>query len=486
MTTTLPAAEAAPARPAGPRPMTVALVLVLGGVMSALDQTVVNVALNRLSAEFGASLGTIQWVVTGYSLALGAVIGVSAWAVGRFGAKRLYLTAVAAFTAGSVLAGLAWNVETLVAFRVVQGLGGGMLMPVGMTILMRVAPPDRFGRLMSTLGLAILVGPLAGPVLGGYLIDELSWRWMFYINLPVGLAVLVLAGRIFPADTDQERRPLDVPGLLMLSPGLALLIFAVTSGGEGGGFLKAHVLVPLLVSVVLLGAFVRRALTAAHPLLNLRLFRQRTFAAGGGTLALFAAGYFGAMILLPLYFQVVRGESATMAGALAVPWALASGLTMQVAGRIVDRVAIGRYLPFAILLALTGFTLFMLQVGEDTPYWRLCLTMVLMGAGGGGTLMPVITATTRNLPRADTAAGSTTVNLINTTVGAVAMAVMAVLLSSLLPVAGGLQELHGLTAAQHAGLAPSLADAFQHAYLMPMALIALSIVPALFLPRTKP
>ncbi|GAA2455316.1 MFS transporter [Actinomadura vinacea] len=475
--------------PRGRGAMAVALVLVLGSIMVTLDMTVVNVAIARLSEDFDAPLATIQWVATGYSLALGAVIPLSAWAVGRFGARPLYLGAIGLFAAGSVLAGLAWNIESLIAFRVVQGLAGGLVMPVGMTILIRAADPDRLGRLMSTLGLAILVGPLAGPVLGGWLIDEVSWRWMFYVNLPIGAVVVALASRIFPRDGARDPRPLDLPGLLMLSPGLAALIYGVTSGGERGDFAEPGALVPLVAGGVLILAFVGRALTARHPLLDLRPFRDRAFAAATGTMTLFAIGYFGSMLLLPLYFQVVRGESATMAGLLGVPLALASGTVMQFAGRLADKVSPGRTVPVSIAVSATGFGLFVLQLSADASYWGLGGALLLVGAGGGSTMMPLMTAATRRMPHDQAPAASTTLNLINTTVGAVGTAVASVLLSAAMaarvPVAGegGLQALQRLSPDAREAVAPGLADAFQHTYVWAVLFMALALLAALFLPR---
>ncbi|MGC4989014.1 DHA2 family efflux MFS transporter permease subunit [Nocardia salmonicida] len=464
-------------------PMRVALVLVVGMIMATLDQTIVNVAINKLSMEFHAGLSTIQWVATGYSLALGAVVPTSAWLVGRFGAKRLYLIAISAFVVGSVLAGLSWNIESLIAFRLIQGASGGLLMPVAMTILLRAAGPERLGQLMSTLGLAILVGPLLGPVIGGYLIDEMSWRWMFFINLPLGALVLLLAVRVVPDDTPEPPRALDIRGLLLMSPGLALVIYGVTAAGESAGFATPAVLVPLLAGIGLIAAFVRRSLTTSVPLLDLRVLGNRITGTSAVLLAVFASGYFGSMLLLPLYFQVVRDESALVAGALGIPFALASGATMQVAGRLIDRIPPGRYLPVSITVALTGFVLFVVQLDADAPYWALCLTMVLMGAGGGGTMMPVMTTATRPLSREQQPAGSTVLNMISTTSMAIGTAVASVTLGALLPVAGGLQALHAMTADQRAELAPALADAFQHTYLIAPVMIALALVPALLLPR---
>ncbi|WP_242614124.1 DHA2 family efflux MFS transporter permease subunit [Actinomadura roseirufa] len=472
-----------------PRAMAIALTLVLGAVMITLDTTVVNIALDRLSRDFDAPLATIQWVATGYSLALGAVIPSTAWAVGRFGARRLYLGAIAAFAAGSVLAGLSWNIGSLIAFRVVQGFGGGMVMPIGMTLLLRAASPDRLGRLMSTLGLAILVGPLAGPVLGGWLIDQVSWRWMFFINVPVAVAVVALGARLFPRDVPETGRPLDVPGLLLLSPGLAALIYGVTTGGERGDFAAPAVLTPLAAGAALVAGFVLRALRARHPLIDLAPFRDRTFAAATGTLTLFAFGYFGTMLLTPLYLQVVRGESATAAGLLGVPFALGSGTAVQVAGRLADRVAPGRLVPAAITTSLAGFALFTARLGPDASYWGLCGAMVLMGAGGGATMMPTMTAATRGMSHARAPAASTTINMINTTSAAVGTAASSVVLSALLSgvvpadEGGALQALHRLSPQAHAAIAGRLADAFQHTYAFATVMLALALIPAAFLPR---
>lgn len=181
-------------------------VVITGAVMSVLDMTIVNVALDRLSQSFGAPLETVQWTATAYTLALAAVIPTSAWATGRIGAKRTYLTALSLFTLGSLLAACAWSAGSLIAFRAVQGLGGGLLMPVGMTMVMRAADRDRLGRAMALLGLPVLVGPVAGPMLGGWLIDAASWQWIFLVNLPVGAVALILAARLLRPDSPWARR----------------------------------------------------------------------------------------------------------------------------------------------------------------------------------------------------------------------------------------------------------------------------------------
>src|SRR5919112_2384215 len=176
--------------------LTVAIVVVLGAIMSILDTTVVNVAISHLTTDFHTSLETIQWIVTGYTLALATVIPITGWAADRFGTKRLYLTSILLFTAGSILSGLAWSAGSLIFFRILQGFGGGMLMPLGMTILTRAAGPQRIGRVMAVMGVPMLLGPIFGPILGGWLVDEFSWHWIFFINVPVGIIALAYAWRV--------------------------------------------------------------------------------------------------------------------------------------------------------------------------------------------------------------------------------------------------------------------------------------------------
>ncbi|KUN10195.1 multidrug transporter [Streptomyces yokosukanensis] len=461
----------APAPP-GPRPdaalrRTLA-VTVVGSVMAVLDMTIVNVAMRRLSQSFGASLETIQWTATAYTLALAAVVPTAAWAMARLGARRTYLTALVLFTLGSLLAACAWDAGSLIAFRAVQGLGGGLLQPVGMTMVMGAADRSRLGRAMAVGGLPVLVGPIAGPVLGGWLVDAASWHWIFLVNVPVGALALVLGRRLLPADAPSAGRAavrLDLPGLLMLSPGLALLLYGLARGGEHGDFTAPGTLVPVLVGAALAAGFVRRALTASAPLLDLRLLRDRTFAAGVGTLALFTCGYFGSMLLGPLYWQQERGLSATAAGLLGVPAGLVVGTTMQIAARRIDTVAPRRLIPAGIAVAALGMALLAWQVGvPGVAPWRMVASAMVMGAGAGMVMMPAMTTASRELPAPRLAAASTALS-INSQLGAsVGTAVLSVVLG-------------------RAGMAPT---GFRTAYAVAAALLALAALPALcLLPRGR-
>lgn len=475
MRTTVPVAPSArpvvdPADPATVLRRTLA-VTVIGSVMAVLDMTIVNVAMRSLSESFGAPLETIQWTATAYTLALAAVIPVAAWAMSRIGAKRTYATALVLFTLGSLLAACAWDAGSLIAFRAVQGLGGGLLQPVGMTMVMRVADRRRLGRAMAVGGLPVLVGPVIGPVLGGWLVDAASWHWIFLVNLPVGLLALTLAVRLLPRETPGMRtrdtgRParLDVPGLLMLSPGLALLLYGLARGGERGDFTAPGALLPTLAGAVLTAAFVRRALTVREPLLDLRLLRDRTFAAGVLTLALFTCGYFGSMLLGPLYWQQQRGLSATAAGLLGAPTGLVVGTAMQFAARWIDKVSPRRLIPAGIALAALGMALLAWQAGvPGVAPWRYVASAMVMGAGIGIVLMPTMTTATREVPVDRMPAASTALS-INSQLGAsVGTAVLSVVLGT-------------------AGQDPA---GFRLTYTVAATLLALSVLPALRLPGRR-
>ncbi|MFI6155082.1 DHA2 family efflux MFS transporter permease subunit [Kitasatospora sp. NPDC051170] len=435
-------------------------VVVTGSLLSVLDTTIVNVALRRLTEVFHAPIATVQWATTAYTLALAAVIPTAAWAMARLGAKRTYLLALALFTAGSLLAACAWDIGALIAFRALQGLGGGLLMPVGMTMVMRAADRTGLGRAMALLGLPVLVGPVAGPVLGGWLLDTVSWRWMFLVNLPVGLLALVLARRLLLPDAPREpasQAPkLDLPGLLMLSPGLALLLYALA--GEHPAW------PPAAAGALLIAAWTRRSLTIRHPLINLRLLRDRTFASAAATQALFTCGYFGSMLLAPLYWQQVRGQGAMAAGLLGAPVGLAVGVTMQIASRRLDAIGPRRLVPPGVALGALGMALTAWQSGQaDVPAWRVVTAAMVMGTGAGMVLMPTMTTATRHLPQDELAAATTALSINSQLCASIGTALTSTTLAA-------------------AGTAPA---GFRTAYTLAAAALALALLPAWALVRRR-
>jgi EmrB/QacA subfamily drug resistance transporter len=471
----------------------VASVVVLGAIMSILDVTVVNVAINTLARDFHTSLSTIQWVATGYTLALATVIPLTGWAADRFGTKRLYMLSIALFLAGSALSGLAWSAGSLIAFRVLQGLGGGMIMPAGMTILTKAAGADRLGRVMAIIGVPMLLGPILGPILGGWLVESFSWRWIFFINVPIGIAALIASQRILPRDIPQHHHRLDRMGLLLLSPGLAALIYGLAETNAAGGFGSVRVLGPGLAGLAMLALFVRHSLRTPDALIDVRLFANRIFAVSAGTLMLVVVAVFGGMLLLPLYLQVVRGESPLDTGLLLAPQGLGAMISMPLAGQLTDRTGVGRIVPAGLGLVAVAF-LGLTQLGADTSYWLFGATLFVMGLGMGGSMMPIFSAAMQTLREAQVAKASTTLNSDQQTAASIGPAVMSVLLaheltSRLSGAGGGSGGGIGATIppAVRERLAPLMADAFGTTFWWAFVLVLVAFVAALvLLPKSKP
>ncbi|MFD9549260.1 DHA2 family efflux MFS transporter permease subunit [Nocardia salmonicida] len=473
----------------------VAGVVVLGAVMSILDITVVTVAIPTFMQDFNASVEVVAWTMTGYTLALASVIPMTGWAADRFGTKRLYMAALTFFIIGSVLCSMAWSIESLVAFRVIQGIGGGMLMPLGMTIMTHAAGPQRIGRVMAVLGVPMLLGPICGPILGGWLIDSFSWHWIFLINLPLGIVALILAWIVLAPDKPKPSESFDFLGMLLASPGLALFLFGVSSIPEKGTVMAARVLIPAVIGAALLIAFVFHALRTDHPLIDLRLFSNPSLRFSVLTMSLFATAFFGAGFLLPNYLQQVRGETAFDSGLLMAPQGIGAMLTMPIAGFLVDKIGPGKIVMFGITfitLGLSGFT----QLGADTSYLLIGGALFVMGLGMGCTMMPVMTAAIQTLSHAQVARGSTLMNIINQTAASIGTATMSVVLAAQLndhpeaKVAIGANARPDLAAQ----IPPSVieqgldlaAKAFSNTYWVTVVLALLTLIPAFFLPRTKP
>ena len=486
------------------RVLVVAGVVVLGAIMSILDITVVSVALQTFQQDFDATSAQVAWTMTGYTLALASVIPLTGWAADRFGTKRLYLLAVVLFTLGSVLCATADSLATLVLFRVLQGLGGGMLMPLGMTILTRAAGPDRVGRVMAVLGIPMLLGPIFGPILGGWLIDVASWHWIFLINLPIGIAALIYAALVLPRDDVEPSESLDWVGVLLLSPGLAAFLYGVSTVPEEGTVWSRDVLVPAVVGLALIAAFVPWALRRAneHPLVELRLLSNRSTTVAVVAMALFAMTFFGVSLLFPLYFQQVRGEDALGAGLLLAPQGLGAMITMPLAGFLADKIGAGKVVPPSLVLVTLGMSVYT-QVDADTSYAWLLGGLFVMGLGMGGTMMPIMAAALATLADSNIARGSTLMNIVQQTAASAGTALFSVLLTdnvkeqeSFLTFSALQQQLASATGdqaaalqAQLAQLVPQamadLASAYAPVFLAGTVMVSCVLVPALFLPRHK-
>jgi EmrB/QacA subfamily drug resistance transporter len=497
----------------------VAGVVVLGAIMSILDITVVNVALPTFQADFASGgeplpYSTVAWTVTAYTLALATVIPLTGWAADRFGTKRLYMTALLLFTAGSVLCAMASTIEALIAFRVIQGLGGGMLMPLGMTIMTKAAGPARMGRLMAILGVPMLLGPIFGPILGGWLIENYSWHWIFLINLPIGAAALVYAWRVLPSDRPEPSESFDWVGMALMSPGLALFLYGISSIPGEGTFFSSKVIIPGTLGLVMVAGFVVWSFRPAHPLLDLRLFKNRNLTVSTITMFLFAAAFFGGLLLVPTYFQQVRGESALSAGWLMAVQGLGAMITMPIAGSLVDKLPVGRIVPFG-LAAIVGGMFALTQVTATTSYWYILPVLFVMGLGMGSTMMPLMTSALKTLTSHEVARGSTLLNISQQIASSIGVAIMSVVLTNGLnndpllkasrafgeasngvtdpgqlgTIAARFPEVAALLArgqeALMAAVDEAMASAFATTFWVAAILLSLTLIPAWFLPRKR-
>ena len=449
-----------------------ALALMLGAIMVALDMTVVNVALQTLVNDLHTSVATIQWVSTAYLLALATVIPVSGWAVERYGARTMWTVSIVLFITGSVLSGLAWSAGSLIAFRALQGLGGGMIIPLIQTILAHAAGPDRVGRVMGVVGVPAMLGPVLGPVLGGVIVSDASWRLIFLINVPICVAALVAARRVAMPDTKRAAAfRLDVAGLALVSPALIAIVYGLSRAATYGSFTDPHALVPVALGLALLLGYGLHALRMrGEPIIDLRLFRDRRFASFSAIVFFFSMAMLGTALLLPLYYQQVRGEDALHAGLLIAPQGLGMAIALIAVSRLADRID-----PRAVILsglALTaGALLVYTGVAADTNIVLLSAAAFVSGAGIGAALVPAMAGAYAGLPREAVSRATSSIRVFQQLGGSFGIAILAVVLER-------------QTTAQGSGAA-GLATAYGNTFWWALAFAALALVPTLLLPKIR-
>jgi EmrB/QacA subfamily drug resistance transporter len=468
-----------PALPKELRP--IAVVVVLGAVMTFMDSTIVNVALDTLRTDFGASVTTIGWVSTSYMLALAAAIPLTGWMAERFGPRRVWMVSVSCFVTASLLCGAAWSAESLIAFRVLQGLAGGMIMPVGTITMAQAAGPQRMGRVMSVIGVPMIVAPVAGPTIGGLLIGGLSWRAIFYVNVPLGILGLLLAARHLPRERARGRAaeaghllpPLDRIGVLLLSPGVAATIFAVSEFGQRGTLADPEVWVPGVLGLTALATFAVRALHIEHPLVDVALLRHPGFRWTVLTIFLHMGTIYGSQILLPLYFQAARGLSPAEAGLLMAPQGIGAAIGVSIGGRVAERLGGGPVVLLGQACVIGGTAGFALA-GAHTAFAALVPCLVLRGLGMGSAFAAAVSAGYATLERSWVPRATPVIDVLQRMGGAVGVALLTLALQS------GLADVTpGPSAVTARG------DAFGNAFTWALAGLAAAMIPALLLLREE-
>ncbi len=473
--------------PLGPDVIRIAIVVIAGSFMSILDTTIVNVALNDLAIDFRTGFEHIQWIVTAYMLAMAAVIPLSGWIAVRVGPRRVFIVSAVLFTLASMLCALAWSLDSLIAFRVLQGAGGGLLMPVGQMMLAQVAGPKRVGRVMSIVAIPMLIAPVLGPMLGGLLVDRAGWQWIFFVNLPVGIAAVILAFRLLPKDSPGKAWKFDPLGVVLMAVGIPAITYGLAETGTTGSFTATRAWLPIVTGVVLTTAYVIYASRRERPLLNIRLFRNPGFSAASVTAFALGATLFGGMILLPLYEQGPRMQSALHTGMLLAPQGLGAAIGAPIAGRLTDRYGGGIIAIFGLTL-LTVATLPFTMLTATTPQWQIMLALVFRGMGIGGSMMPAFAAAYAALSRAEVPDATSQLNVVQRVGGSVGSAVLAVVL------ARQLTDLAGATGGRAAtprgvtiplAVRERMAQAYAHTHWWVLILGAVAMIPAVVLARVE-
>ncbi|MFW6679071.1 MDR family MFS transporter [Lacrimispora sp. AGF001] len=452
-----------------PMMLKVSIILVFGSLAPLLDSTMVNVAIKTITGEFNSTVSIIQWVITGYVLAMAIAVPVSGWAINRFGGKRLYEFSLILFFAGSVLSSLSWNIGTLIGFRLLQGIGAGLLMPTMTNMLVQISGGQNIGHMASIVSLPMLLAPILGPVLGGIIVNSLGWRWIFYVNIPVTVIALLLAFWGIPeGSTAEEKQPLDIIGILLLSPAFALLIYGIAQIASHGGLNSTAVIVPTVTGLLVMAAFIFYALnTRISPVLDLHLFQSRNFSAT--SVLLFMSGIItnGGMLLLPLFYQQVRGESVLYAGLMLIPQGVGMLLTRTQIGKLTDRIGARPIVMVSLIITAVG-TLPFAFADSGTNAILLGAALLIRGAGLGGVFIPLMVSAYVGLSSEQIPHASIATRILQTIGGAFGSAVLATIVE------------HQLAGHSASGI-QNVISAYNVAFWWSVGFTILSVIPTLLL-----
>jgi MFS transporter, DHA2 family, multidrug resistance protein len=381
-------------------PWLIAIAVMSSTFMEVLDTTVVNVSLPHIAGSLSASTDEATWTLTSYLVANAIILPMTGWLAGRFGRKRLLMMAVTGFTVASFFCGLAPSLPFLIIFRIIQGACGGGLQPLSQAILLESFPPEKRGQAMAFWALGIVVAPMLGPVAGGWLTDNYSWRWVFYINVPIGvIAILLTQAFVFdPHYLRREKTGIDYWGIGLLCVGMGSLQIMLDKGQEEDWFGSHFIIVLLVLSIIGLGGLIIRELKARHPVIDLTVFKYRSYAVGTFLMTIVGFVLYGSTVLLPLLMQELLGYTATHAGVTNLPRGLASFMFMPVVGILTGKVDARKLL--AVGLTATAIAMFLVSTFSlDVGFWNFWWPLMIQGAGLGLIFVPLTTVTNDPIPR---------------------------------------------------------------------------------------
>ncbi|MGD0355024.1 MAG: DHA2 family efflux MFS transporter permease subunit [Dehalococcoidia bacterium] len=405
----------------------VLFIAIAGTFMVILDQTIMNTALPHIMAVFNETADRAQLVISAYLMAAAITTPTAAFLVERFGIKRVYLFAQAGFLFGSILCGVSWNIGSLISFRVLQGLCGGLLSPLAMTFLFTTVPPEDRGEAMALFGIPMMLAPAIGPTLGGYLVDSWSWRMCFYVNVPV-VILAILMGLAWIEDTPTSDVAFDYKGFTLAAVGFSALLYAL-SYAPTWHWDDWRIISLISVGAVCILAWILVELNVKRPLLDLHMFKRFGYAMGIGLTFVTTIGLYSLVFLMPLFLQTLRGFTAMLSGLMILPQAIGAMVTMPLAGRLYDR--LGPRVPAAIGLAMTGFATLALQMLDlNMPDNTLRMILFIRGMGMGFATMPIMTYALSSVPQRMTAQASSLLNVCRTIFGSLGIAFFATMLDT--------------------------------------------------------
>ncbi len=454
--------------------------LIFGMLVVMMDSSVMNVAIPTLESVFQSGLKIMQWSITGYTLALSAVIPLAGWFSDRFGAKRVFLISIGLFMVGSVLCSIATSPAQLITFRALQGLAGGMVAPIGIAFSFRVAPPDKRGSVMGLLGLPMLISPVLGPLLSGWLLEYASWHWIFLINVPIGIVALALGLRFLPRSVDTKNPQLDIPGAIMAPFSFAAIVYGVHDGGSQGWSVPSTI-IPLTIGVVSLGVFIMVELRRQMPLLELRAFQSVEFSKGVVIVFVNWTAIFGTLFLIPLYLQQVRGFSTFHSGLMVIPQAVLSFIGLQIGGKLFDKYG-ARPIVFAGLLILSAALYWLSQIQVNTSIASLVTNLCILGLGQGLTTMQISTHVLKSAP-AQLISRVTPITTSGQQIfGSLAVAMMSGFLASNIA-----KHMHAVANQSKEALVSAMATGFGDTFHIALIIALCGLVLSIFLnkPRTR-
>ncbi len=400
--------------------------------MAVLDATIVNVALSKLMSTFGVSVDRVEWVLTAYLLIFGVMLPSSGWFADHFGHKRLFVVGLFLFTFGSFLCSLSWSLGVLIFFRIIQGAGAGILMPVGMAIITSEFPPEKRGVALGFWSISASASVSLGPTLGGYLIDRFSWHTIFDINVPVGVVAVIAAIIIIRERKSEEARDFDLPGFISLAAFLTALLLALANGNSAwntGGWTSGYILTCFAIALVGLVAFLITEMTVEHPLIEIGLFKNFDFAFSNLAMFLFGVGMFGSTFLLPIYLQDSLGYSPLQAGMVFLPVGILQGLMAPLAGQFADRV--NAKIPAVLGLLLMAYTFFQYSTLSYMSESRdIMIPLYLRGIAMGLLFAPITTIAIMEIPNRKMAQASGLINVIRQIGGSFGVATFGTLLTN--------------------------------------------------------